>query len=311
MRRLVDGEQCVGTLYVVATPIGNLEDMSPRAIRILGEVALIAAEDTRHSRRLLTHFGIATPLVSYHEHNQRERRQRLLDALSEGDVALISDAGTPGISDPGVDLVASAIEAGHRVSPIPGPSALSAAVSVSGLIDGPFVNVGFLPRGGGERTRVLARAAASGLPLVILESANRLAGTIKELSRVLSARRAVVARELTKLHEEVRAGTLDELGGWAEAQPLRGEIVLIVEGGAESPADEADVQTLIATLRRSGLSASQAAREAAAISGLPRSELYRLATAIDSGTSVGLEAELTLANEDTLQDALGDKKRPK
>jgi 16S rRNA (cytidine1402-2'-O)-methyltransferase len=300
----------VGTLYVVATPIGNLEDMSPRAIRILREVSLIAAEDTRHSRRLLTHFGVSTPLLSYHEHNQRERRQRLLDALSDGDVALISDAGTPGISDPGVDLVASVMAAGHRVSPIPGPSALSAAVSVSGLIDGPFVTLGFLPRVGRERTRVLARAAASGLPLVILESANRLAGTLKELSQVLGARKAVVARELTKLHEEVKAGTLDELGSWAKAEPPRGEIVLIVEGGAETPADEGDVETLIATLRRSGLSASQAAREAAAISGLPRSELYRLATAIVPGPSVGLEAKLPLTDEDALQDPLRDEKRP-
>jgi 16S rRNA (cytidine1402-2'-O)-methyltransferase len=300
----------VGTLYVVATPIGNLEDMSPRAIRTLREVSLIAAEDTRHSRRLLTHFGVSTPLLSYHEHNQRERRQRLLDALSDGDVALISDAGTPGISDPGVDLVASVMAAGHRVSPIPGPSALSAAVSVSGLIDGPFVTIGFLPRVGRERTRVLARAAASGLPLVILESANRLAGTLKELSRTLGARKAVVARELTKLHEEVKAGTLDELGTWAEAEPPRGEIVLIVEGGAETPADEGDVETLIATLRQSGLSASQAAREAAAISGLPRSELYRLATAIVPGPSVGLEAKLPLTDEDALQDPLRDEKRP-
>ncbi len=300
----------MGTLYVVATPIGNLEDMSPRAIRILREVSLIAAEDTRHSRRLLTHFGVSTPLLSYHEHNQRERRQRLLDALSDGDVALISDAGTPGISDPGVDLVASVMAAGHRVSPIPGPSALSAAVSVSGLIDGPFVTLGFLPRVGRERTRVLARAAASGLPLVILESANRLAGTLKELSQVLGARKAVVARELTKLHEEVKAGTLDELGSWAKAEPPRGEIVLIVEGGAETPADEGDVEILIATLRRSGLSASQAAREAAAISGLPRSELYRLATAIVPGPSVGLEAKLPLTDEDALQDPLRDEKRP-
>ncbi len=300
----------MGTLYVVATPIGNLEDMSPRAVRILREVSLIAAEDTRHSRRLLTHFGVSTPLLSYHEHNQRERRQRLLDALSDGDVALISDAGTPGISDPGVDLVASVMAAGHRVSPIPGPSALSAAVSVSGLIDGPFVTIGFLPRVGRERTRVLARAAASGLPLVILESANRLAGTLKELSQVLGARKAVVARELTKLHEEVKAGTLDELGSWAKAEPPRGEIVLIVEGGAETPADEGDVETLIATLRRSGLSASQAAREAAAISGLPRSELYRLATAIVPGPSVGLEAKLPLTDEDALQDPLRDEKRP-
>jgi 16S rRNA (cytidine1402-2'-O)-methyltransferase len=300
----------VGTLYVVATPIGNLEDMSPRAIRILGEVKLIAAEDTRHSRKLLTHFGIATPLVSYHEHNQRERRQRLLAALAEGDVALISDAGTPGVSDPGVDLVAAALAAGHRVSPVPGPSALAAAVSVSGLIDGPFITIGFLPRVGVERSRALGRAAASGLPMVILESANRLASTIKELERMLGSRKALVARELTKLHEEVRGGTLSELVTWAEGSPVRGEVVLVVDGSAETAADQEDVETLIATLRRSGLSASQAAREAAAISGLPRSELYRIASRIDLRSSIGLEAELALTDQDALQNPLGDEKRP-
>ncbi|HEX2280197.1 MAG TPA: 16S rRNA (cytidine(1402)-2'-O)-methyltransferase, partial [Thermomicrobiales bacterium] len=159
----------MGTLYIVATPIGNLNDLSPRAIRVLREVALIAAEDTRHSRRLFTHFDIKTPTVSYHEHNQRSRREFLLEALASGDVALITDAGTPGVSDPGADLVTAALAAGYRVSPIPGASALAAAVSASGLIDGPFLTLGFLPRERGERLRMLARAAAAGFPLVIFE----------------------------------------------------------------------------------------------------------------------------------------------
>ena len=154
----------MGTLYVVATPIGNLEDFSPRAVRMLREVALIAAEDTRHSRRLLTHFEIKTPVVSYHEHNQRSRREHLLEALASGDVALITDAGTPGISDPGADLVTAALDAGYRVSPIPGASAVAAAVSASGLIDGPFLTLGFLPRERGERLRLVARARHSWLP---------------------------------------------------------------------------------------------------------------------------------------------------
>jgi 16S rRNA (cytidine1402-2'-O)-methyltransferase len=134
----------VGTLYVVATPLGNLEDMSPRAIRVLGEVSLIAAEDTRHTRRLLSHFAIQTPLISYHEHNERARGERLLRALEQGDVALVSDAGTPAVSDPGAALVAAAVAAGHTVSPVPGPSAVTAAVGASGLVSGPFVSLGFL-----------------------------------------------------------------------------------------------------------------------------------------------------------------------
>src|SRR5215216_4025343 len=170
----------MGTLYVVATPIGNLEDLSPRAVRVLREVDLIAAEDTRHSRRLLTHFAITTPTVSYHEHNKRKRRELLLEALASGDVALITDAGTPAVSDPGSDLVTAALAAGHRVSPIPGPSALAAAVSASGLTDGPFLTLGFLPRERGERRRLIARAATAGFPLVIFESPRRLGPTLQE-----------------------------------------------------------------------------------------------------------------------------------
>src|SRR5215213_8803780 len=198
----------MGTLYVVATPIGNLEDLSPRAVRVLREVDLIAAEDTRHSRRLLAHFGIKTPTVSYHEHNQRTRRELLLGALASGNVGLITDAGTPGVSDPGADLVAAAIEAGYRVSPIPGASALAAAVSASGLIDGPFLTLGFLPSERGERLRLVARAATAGFPIVLFESARRLGPTLQELVEILGDRPAVVLRELTKIHEEVRAGTL-------------------------------------------------------------------------------------------------------
>ena len=201
----------MGTLYIVATPIGNLEDLSPRAVRILREVDLIAAEDTRHSRRLLTHFEIKTPTVSYHEHNQRGRRELLLEALESGDVALITDAGTPGVSDPGADLVAAALGAGYRVSPIPGASALAAAVSASGLIDGPFLTLGFLPRERGERVRLIARAATAGFPLVIFESARRLGSTLQELVEILGDRRAVILRELTKIHEEVRSRRVERV----------------------------------------------------------------------------------------------------
>jgi 16S rRNA (cytidine1402-2'-O)-methyltransferase len=300
----------LGTLYVVATPIGNLEDLSPRAVRVLREVSLIAAEDTRHSRRLLTHFEIRTPTVSYHEHNRNRRRQLLLDALAAGDVALITDAGTPGVSDPGADLVTAALADGYRVSPIPGPSALAAAVSASGLIDGPFLTLGFLPRERRVRLRLVARATTTGFPLVIFESARRIEPTLQELMEILGDRRAVILRELTKMHEEVRAGSLSALRHWAEAGDPRGEIALVIAATPEIAAADDDVQAVVRTLRQSGLSASQTAREAASITGLPRSELYKLALALDAPGSVGLKTELALPDEDALQDPLGDQEGP-
>ncbi|MBW3632258.1 MAG: 16S rRNA (cytidine(1402)-2'-O)-methyltransferase [Chloroflexi bacterium] len=300
----------MGTLYIVATPIGNLEDLSPRALRTLREVSLIAAEDTRHSGRLLAHFGVETPLISYHEHNQRERRQRLLQALSAGDVALITDAGTPAVSDPGSDLVAAALESGHRVSPIPGPSALAAAVSASGLIDGPFLSLGFLPRERAGRRRALARAAASGLPLVIFESARRLAGSLGDLGEVLGDRRAAVMRELTKIHEEVRAGSLNELLAWSATVTPRGEVVLVVAGAEETNASGHDAEAVVRTLRQSGLGPSETAREAAAITGLPRSDLYRMAIASDPRASVGLEGQLPSPDQNALENPLGNQEGP-
>ena len=300
----------LGTLYVVATPIGNLEDLSPRAARVLQAVDLIAAEDTRHSRRLLAHFAIETPTVSYHEHNQVSRRRLLLDALASGDVALITDAGTPAVSDPGADLVTAALDAGYRVSPIPGPSAVAAAVSASGLIDGPFLTLGFLPRERGERLRLVARAATAGVPLVMFESAQRIGRTLQELVEILGDRRAVVLRELTKIHEEVRADSLSELRQWAEEAAPRGEIALVVASSPEAAASEADAESVVRMLRQSGLSASQAAREAASITGLPRSELYKLAMDADATGSVGLKGQLALSDQDALQDSLGDQEGP-
>ena len=300
----------LGTLYVVATPIGNLEDLSPRAARVLQAVDLIAAEDTRHSRRLLAHFAIETPTVSYHEHNQVSRRRLLLDALASGDVALITDAGTPAVSDPGADLVTAALDAGYRVSPIPGPSAVAAAVSASGLIDGPFLMLGFLPRERGERLRLVARAATAGVPLVMFESAQRIGRTLQELFDILGDRRAVVLRELTKIHEEVRADSLSELRQWAEEAAPRGEIALVVASSPEAVASEADAESVVHMLRQSGLSASQAAREAASITGLPRSELYKLAMDANATGSVGLKGQLALSNQDALHDSLGDQEGP-
>jgi 16S rRNA (cytidine1402-2'-O)-methyltransferase len=300
----------VSTLYVVATPIGNLEDLSPRAIRVLREASLIAAEDTRHSRRLLNHFGIATPLLSYHQHNRRERQGQLLQALGRGDVALITDAGTPAVSDPGAELVAAALAGGHRVSPIPGPSALAAAVSASGIVDGPFLSLGFLPREQVKRNTVLAKAAATGWPVVVFEAANRLAKTLNILESAMGDRPAVVLRELTKMHEEARTGTLASLRQWAATESPRGEVVLVVAGDEPEIASQRDAVAVLRVLRSSGLSASQAAREAAAVTGLPRSELYRLATSNDVTASVGLEGELALANKDALQNSLGNEEDP-
>jgi 16S rRNA (cytidine1402-2'-O)-methyltransferase len=301
----------VGTLYIVATPIGNLEDISARALRVLGEVPAIAAEDTRHSRKLLNHFGIDTPMISYHEHNQRQRTAQLLARLDEGDVALITDAGTPAISDPGAGIVRAALDAGHVVSPIPGPSSLAAAVSVSGLIDGPFIMLGFLPRESTPRQRLLGRAGSTGWPLVLFESAHRLGATLQELSEGLGDREAVVLRELTKVHEDLRSGTLRTLATWANAGSVRGEIVLVVgasQATADVPANEA--AEVVTALRRAGLSPSKAAKEAAAITGLPRSELYALASRPLEAVSVGLEGELPLAQEDALQQPLGDQEGP-
>lgn len=271
----------MGTLHVVATPIGNLEDMTPRAVRILAKVPLIAAEDTRRTGALLRHFGIETPMISYHAHNERERRDRLLAALTAGDVALVTDAGTPGISDPGNDLVAAAHAAGFPVSPVPGASSLAAAVSASGLVAGPFVAVGFLPREVGPRRLAIARAAATGLPFVVFEAPGRVAATLAELLDALGGRPSVVLRELTKLHEEVRPGSLADLAAWATANEPRGEVVVVVGGPPEAadPAAVDDDTALVATLRRSGLPASAAAREAAAMTGRPRSEMYEIARA--------------------------------
>ncbi|MCC6704596.1 MAG: 16S rRNA (cytidine(1402)-2'-O)-methyltransferase [Thermomicrobiales bacterium] len=269
----------MGTLFLVATPIGNLSDMTPRAIETLGAVALIAAEDTRRSRQLLNHFGIENRVISYHQFNERARRDQLLAALDAGDVALVTDAGTPAVADPAADLVRAALAAGHTVSPIPGASALTAAASASGLIDGPFVMLGFLPRGGEERKRLLGRGVASNLPLVLFEAPGRLRATLDDLHAAAGDREAVVCRELTKLHEEVVPG---RLSGLAErfAGEVRGEIVIVVGAAGEATAAEESVESVLRSLLATGMKPSAAAREAAAMTGQPRSGLYALAEQI-------------------------------
>ena len=280
----------VGTLFVVATPIGNLSDMTPRAVEVLGSVSLIAAEDTRHTLGLLRHFGIETPLLSYHAFNERVRRDRLLDVLARGDVALVTDAGTPAISDPGNDLVATVLAAGFPVSPIPGASSLVAAVSASGLVPGPFVVLGFLARKGRERAIDLGRAASTGMPLVLFEAPGRLADTLAFLRESLGDRPVTVARELTKVHEEIRHGPLSIVAEYYRQQPPRGEIVIVVGGTDDTAAagDTEDDDAVIRSLLGTGLSVSQAAREAASLTGRPRSELYDVARRLRAAGQVGL-----------------------
>jgi 16S rRNA (cytidine1402-2'-O)-methyltransferase len=268
----------MGVLYVVATPIGNLEDVSPRAERILRDVSLIAAEDTRHTGAMLRRLGIATPLLSNHGFNERARVERLLEALCAGDVALVSDAGTPAISDPGAILVRSAAEAGFSVIPIPGPSAVTAAVSASGLVDGPFLFVGFLPRATGERTRALSTALNTRVPLVIYESGNRIDTLCDLLRSNVPDREVVVFRELTKLHEQAVRGTALDLPELLAAVVHKGEFVVVVGAGAE--AGTVDVDQLIRREVDRGRKATDIARELAKAVDRPRSEIYERILAI-------------------------------
>jgi 16S rRNA (cytidine1402-2'-O)-methyltransferase len=266
----------MSTLFVVATPIGNLDEMTPRAVRTLREVTLIAAEDTRHSGYLLRHFGVETPMVSYHAFNEKARVERLLDALASGDVALISDAGTPGISDPGRVLIEAAHAAGHKVSPIAGPSAMTAAISVSGLVDGPFIFLGFLPRDASERRALLSTTTSNGLPLVLFESPNRLVATLVELHGVLGDQPAVVGREISKMHEDIRPGTLASLAEHFRSGGVLGEVAIVV-GPRRLVSAEEDPEALVRRLLGLGMKPSQAAKEGAALSGLARADLYEIA----------------------------------
>lgn len=266
----------MGTLYVVATPIGNLQDLSLRAVETLQEVMLIAAEDTRHSGTLLKAHGIETPMISYHHHNRSEREERLLQELDAGDVALISDAGTPGIADPGREIVRAARRAGHRVVPIPGASSVVAAVSASGLVEGPFVFLGFLARKGEERRGELGKAAASGWPLVIFESPVRLAPTLTDLHAALGDREATIARELTKLHEEFVTDRLSVLMERYAGQEVRGEIVIVVGPAAAGDTAGTDARALVRRLLADGIKPSKVAREVAVITGIPGDEAYAL-----------------------------------
>jgi len=272
----------MGTLYLVATPIGNLEDISARALRILGQVGLIAAEDTRQTRKLLSHYDIHTPLTSYHEHNKLVKLDSILSVLAQGDIALVSDAGTPALNDPGYELVQAALQSGYAVSPIPGPSAPLAALVVSGLPTDAFLYLGYLPRKATERRQGLAKVARLPYTLIFLETPHRLLPALEDLQAALGDRPAAVARELTKLHEEIFRGKLSVAHAYFTDNPPRGEFTLVVEGfqpSAESERwSEERLQAALQERLSTGQPASQIAAQVAQESGWPRRDVYRMVT---------------------------------
>ena len=273
------------TLYIVGTPIGNLEDLTPRAARILAEVSLVAAEDTRVTRRLLSHLGIRPRTTSFHQHNWREKMDGVLAELAEGDVALVTDAGMPGISDPGSELVVAAAEAGFNVEVVPGPSAVTAALALSGFSGDAFLFLGFLPRRKIDRLAALREASMSAVPLVLFEAPHRLRATLADLDTVFGGRQLAVCRELTKLHEEVFRG--------AAAQALdhfalpRGEVVLVVQGwqaedsgqpgagGEDEVATVLNLRQMLSDLKEDRVRAKDAVAAVAESTGLAKNRVYQ------------------------------------
>ncbi|HSQ17625.1 MAG TPA: 16S rRNA (cytidine(1402)-2'-O)-methyltransferase [Anaerolineales bacterium] len=266
----------MSTLHLVATPIGNLEDISARALRVLREVGLIAAEDTRHTARLLQHYGILTPCLSYHEHNKLVRLERVLAALDAGDVALVSDAGTPALNDPGYELVRAALAAGHAVSPVPGACAPVAALVASGLPTDTFLYLGYLPRRPVERQRLLQNIAVLPYTLIFLETPHRLLDGLADLAAVLGDRQVAVGRELTKLHEEIFRGSLGQASAHFTSQPPRGEFTLVVAGHTAQAVRWSEEDLRAALLPAHSLAEKPAAlaRRLAGESGWSKSEVY-------------------------------------
>jgi 16S rRNA (cytidine1402-2'-O)-methyltransferase len=268
-----------GTLYLVATPIGNLADITHRALQVLNDVDLIACEDTRHTHKLLNHYGLSTKTLSYHEHNEQQRATELIDRLKRGtNIAVVSDAGTPSISDPGFRLVRAAIENDIPIVPIPGPSALITALIAAGLPTDEFFFAGFLPaRANARRARLSELQSVPGT-LIFYEAPHRLAEALKDAYEILGEREAVVARELTKLHEEIRRGRLSELtAAYAEKTDIRGEIVVLIDRNVIGAAatQTASVATLVNQYEQDGLDHRAALKKAARELGLSRAEAYR------------------------------------
>lgn len=268
----------MGSLYIVGGPIGNLEDITLRALRVLREVRLIAAEDTRKARILLDKYDIHTPVTSFFAGNEQQKLAAVLAALAEGDVALISEAGMPGISDPGYPLICAAVAQAIPVIPVPGPSAHTAALVVAGLPTDRFLFLGFLPRKAAERAALLRDVAALKATLVCYEAPHRLAATLETLHATLGDREIALCRELTKVFEEVWRGSLAEARQHVAETPPRGEYTLVIAGAAEAARrwDEAAVRAALAEKAADGLSRSQAAREVAALSGWRRRDVYDL-----------------------------------
>ncbi|MDT8395819.1 MAG: 16S rRNA (cytidine(1402)-2'-O)-methyltransferase [bacterium] len=267
-----------GTLYVVATPIGNLGDITRRAAEILGKVDIVAAEDTRHSRKLLAALGLSPNLLSYREHNREGAGRKILQELSRGrDVAVITDAGTPGISDPGHHLVALCLREGITVTPVPGPCAATTLMSVSGIELTRFLFQGFLPPKAGARKETLLELAASGYPVVLYESPNRVMATLREIAAVMGDRKLVLGREITKMHEQFVRGTALEVAGGLQQHQIRGEVTILVEG-APPRQRHVDLVAAVKRLRKEGLSASKTAAVLAQITGEDRKEIYKMAS---------------------------------
>jgi 16S rRNA (cytidine1402-2'-O)-methyltransferase len=274
-----------GTLFIVATPIGNLEDITHRALRTLREVDLIACEDTRHTRKLLNHFGITTLTTSYHEHNEPERAEELSELLQSGkNVALVSDAGTPLISDPGFRIVKAAIDRGISIQPIPGAAAFVTALSASGLATDQFLFTGFLAGRAGARRAKLMELSSIPATLVLYEAPHRVRATLKDAQEILGDRQAVIARELTKLHEEFARGSLSELiGRFSEIEAPRGEFVLIISGHSaetialrQTTSSVDQLRQRITELERGGIDQKTAMKRAAKELGLKRDDAYRM-----------------------------------
>lgn len=267
------------TLYLIATPIGNLEDMTFRAVRVLREVALIAAEDTRHSGRLLKHFEIGTPLVSFHEHSDGGKVDEIIGRLATRDIALITDAGTPSISDPGYRLVRAAIDAGHTICPIPGANAATTALIASGLPTDKYLFLGFLPRQAKARQTTLQAVSTLPYTLIVYESPYRLTKLLADVQTVLGERTVCVGREMTKLHEEFWRGTVGDALTYFSTDAVRGEVTVVIAGASTEQLvwDEVQVRRKLTELMAEGLSRKQASTKIAQLSGWRKKAIYAVA----------------------------------
>jgi len=269
----------MGTLYLVATPIGNLEDMSPRAVRVLREASLIAAEDTRHTGKLLKHFEIETPLTSYFEHNKLNKLDFILDKLSHGDVALVSDAGTPAINDPGYELVRAALASNHDVVPVPGPSAPVTALAVSGLPTDSFLYLGYLPSKTSDRHKRLQEVDSHPYTLIFFESPHRIVESLEDILSVLGDRRICAAREMTKMFEEYWRGTVSGAVEYFKSQPARGEFTLVIAGKEKVSSEKWTEEELFAAIEKALLEEKSAKEISAGLaeqSGWNKKEVYSL-----------------------------------